>query len=47
MNKQTKQYTNTNPPYLNKAWTYNQYSSILERFKALGWIPPSEKKGTQ
>jgi hypothetical protein len=43
MNKQTKQYNNTKPPYLDKTWTYNQYNSILDRFKAMGWTPPSER----
>jgi hypothetical protein len=45
MNNQPKQYTNTNPPYLNKDWQYNQYNSILDRFKAMGWVAPSEQKG--
>jgi hypothetical protein len=43
MNKQPKQYTNTNPPYLDKTWQYNQYNSILDRFKAMGWVAPSER----
>jgi hypothetical protein len=47
MNNQPKQYTNTNPPYLDRAWTYNQYNSILDRFKAMGWVAPSEQKGKQ
>lgn len=47
MNKQTKQYNNTKPPYLDKAWQYNQYNSILDRFKAMGWVAPSEQKGKQ
>jgi hypothetical protein len=47
MNKQPKQYNNTNPPYLNKDWQYNQYNSILDRFKAMGWVAPSEQKGTK
>jgi hypothetical protein len=47
MNNQPKQYTNTNPPYLHKDCQYNQYNSILDRFKAMGWNPPSEGKGTK
>jgi hypothetical protein len=48
MNKQQKkQYNNNKPPYLDKAWQYNQYNSILDRFKAMGWVAPSEQKGTK
>lgn len=39
------QYTNEAPPYLNSKWTYSQYNTIMDRFKAMGWMPPSEKKG--
>jgi hypothetical protein len=39
-------YTNDNPPYLDKTWMYNQYNTILDRFKAMGWVAPSEQKGT-
>jgi hypothetical protein len=47
MNNQPKKYSNNKPPYLDKAWTYNQYNSILDRFKAMGWVAPSEQKGTK
>jgi hypothetical protein len=40
-----KQYSNSNPPYLDKAWRYNQFNTIAERFKSLGFVPPSELKG--
>ena len=48
MNNETKkQYSNNKPPYLDKAWQYNQYNSVLDRFKAMGWVAPSEQKGTK
>jgi len=46
-NKQKKQYDNTNPPYLDDTWQYHKYNDLLARFKAMGWTPPSEKKGKQ
>lgn len=39
----TKQYTNENPPWKNKDWQYGQYNHIMQRFKALGFVPPTEK----
>ncbi len=47
MNKQLKQYTNDNPPINDKNWQYHKFNDVLARFKAMGWIPPSEKKGKQ
>ena len=47
MNNQLKQYTNKQPPYLDKSWQYNQFNSIIDRFKAIGWTPPSEQKGNK
>lgn len=41
----TKQYSNDKPPYQDKTWQYNQFNSIADRFKALGFIPPSDKRG--
>ena len=43
--KQKQQYTNDNPPYMDKTWRYNQFNTIAERFKSLGFMPPSEAKG--
>lgn len=37
------QYTNANPPWRDKKWQYGQYNHIMQRFKALGFVPPSEK----
>jgi hypothetical protein len=36
--------SNYQPPYKNPNWTYTRarYTNILESFRALGWIPPSE-----
>ena len=45
--KQPKQYSNTKPPYLDKNWQYQKFNDVLARFKAMGWTPPSEKKGKQ
>jgi hypothetical protein len=45
--KQKKQYDNTQPPYLDKNWQYHKFNDVLARFKAMGWTPPSEKKGKQ
>ena len=45
--KQKKQYDNKQPPYLDKNWEYHKFNDVLARFKAMGWIPPSEKKGKQ
>jgi hypothetical protein len=45
--KQKQQYNNNKPPYLDKTWQYNQFNSIADRFKAMGWIPPSEGKSTK
>ena len=35
---------NYQPPYKNPNWTYvrARYTNILESFKLIGWIPPSE-----
>ena len=46
-NKQPKQYTNDNPPINDRDWEYHKYNDVLARFKAMGWIPPTEKKGTK
>jgi hypothetical protein len=46
-NQQKKQYDNKQPPYLDKNWQYHKFNDVLARFKAMGWIPPSEKKGKQ
>jgi hypothetical protein len=40
-----QQYSNDKPPYMDKTWRYNQFNSIADRFKAMGWQPPSEGKG--
>jgi hypothetical protein len=45
--KQKKQYDNNQPPYLDKNWEYHKFNDILARFKAMGWNPPSEGKGTK
>jgi hypothetical protein len=37
-------YTNENPPINDKAWEYHKYNDILARFKAMGWVAPSEKR---
>ena len=37
-------YTNDNPPINDKKWEYHKYNDILARFKAMGWLPPSERK---
>lgn len=42
-----KQYSNDKPPYLDKTWQYNQFNSIADRFKAMGFIPPSDKRTTK
>ena len=36
--------TNYKPGWLDHNWVYvpARYTNILESFKALGWIPPSE-----
>ena len=46
MTKKLKEskYTNEQPPYMDKKWVYNGHNSIMARFKAMGWIAPSEKK---
>jgi hypothetical protein len=44
--KQSK-YTNDNPPINDKDWQYHKFNDVLARFKAMGWIPPSEQKGKQ
>jgi hypothetical protein len=45
--KQKKQYSNDKPPYLDKNWEYHKFNDVLARFKAMGWTPPSEQKGTK
>ena len=40
-------YTNDNPPINDKNWQYHKFNDVLARFKAMGWTPPSEKKGKQ
>jgi hypothetical protein len=47
LNMHNQQYNNTKPPYLDKNWEYHKFNDILARFKAMGWTPPSEKKGTK
>jgi hypothetical protein len=47
MNNQPKQYTNDNPPINDRDWEYHKYNDVLARFKAMGWIPPSEQKGKE
>ena len=44
--KQSK-YTNSNPPINDRDWQYHKFNDVLARFKALGWIPPTEKKGNK
>lgn len=43
-NNTQKQYNNNQPPWKDKAWQYNQFNSIADRFKAMGWTPPSEQR---
>lgn len=47
MDNQPKQYSNNNPPINDKNWQYHKFNDVLARFKAMGWTPPSEKKGKQ
>lgn len=41
----TQKYSNDNPPINDKNWKYQHYNDIMARFKAMGWVPPSETKG--
>lgn len=42
-----KQYSNDMPPWKDKTWQYGQYNHIMQRFKALGFVPPSEKRAKE
>lgn len=43
---QAPAWPDTKPSLLNPAWKYvpAAFTNIMERFRAMGWVPPSEAK---